>query len=210
MEDEEEIKFPSLDECLKRSRANRKWWNKWVSDSDDEKPKGVEEFSEGDIELKFPLKRKKYDREYYRESCWWKFLHRDNLDDLSSRDGKSFCNRFTIPYRLFKEFLVKAKEWFSQNVLDAFGKEISPIELKLLGTLRILGKGCSWDLLYELSGVSAEVHRRWTYKFLEGFAREMYHIYVHGPRNNHEMEKVSGVYAASGFPGCIGYRLCPY
>ena len=45
---------------------------------------------------------------------------------------------------------MKAKEWFPQNVLDAFGKEISPIELKLLGTLRILGKRCSWDLLYEV------------------------------------------------------------
>ena len=40
-----------------------------------------------------------------------------------------------------------------------------------------------------LSDVSAEVHRRWTYKFLEGFAREIYHIYVHGPCNNHEIEK---------------------
>lgn len=45
---------------------------------------------------------------------------------------------------------MKAKEWFPQNALDAFGKEISPIELKLLDTLRILGKGCSWDLLYEV------------------------------------------------------------
>ena len=86
------------------------------------------------------------------------------------RDGKLFRNRFTVPYQLFLELLAMAKIWFPQREYDAFGKEVAPIELKLLGTLRMLGKGCSWDLLYELSGVSAEVHRRWTSKFIAKFA----------------------------------------
>jgi hypothetical protein len=72
----------------------------------------------------------------------------------------------------------------------------------------VLGKGCSWDLLYELSGVSAEVHRRWTLKFISKFALEMFPVYVHGPRDNAEMEKVSSLYAAGGFPGCIGSTDC--
>ena len=36
----------------------------------------------------------------------------------------------------------------------------------------------------------------------------MYPIYVHGPRDNSEMENVSGLYAASDFPGCIGSTDC--
>ena len=44
--------------------------------------------------------------------------------------------------------------------------------------------------------------------YIARFAMEMYHIYVHGPRNNSEMENVSGLYAASGFPGCIGSTDC--
>ena len=47
-----------------------------------------------------------------------------------------------------------ANEWFPQRLGGAYGREVSPIELKLLVTLRILGKGCCWDLLYKLSGVS--------------------------------------------------------
>ena len=136
---------------------------------------GVEEEEEGEEigeeeEEKQPTKRKTYQRENYRESCWWKYLQRDNLSDLKSRDGKTFRNRFTVPFQLFNELLVLAKSWFPQRLVDAFGKEVSPIELKLLGTLRILGKGCSWDLLYELSGVSAEVHRRRTLAFIAKFA----------------------------------------
>ena len=114
-----------------------------------------EEIEEDDIEENEPAKKKRYVREHYKGSCWWKFLKRDNRPELSNRDGKTFRNRFTVPYQLCTHILSTF-----QNEVDSFGYEITPISLKLLGTLRILGKGCSWDLLYELSGVSAEVHIR--------------------------------------------------
>ena len=160
--------FPSYDEYLKRSRQRRKWWAQWDDVLKDDEEENVKV---RDVNLP-KISRRRYDREPYHESCWWKFLQRDNLDDLTSRDGKTFRTRFTVPYQLFLQLLTLAKEWFPQNLTDAFGKEVTPISLKLLGTLRILGKGCSWDLLYELSGVSAEVHRRWTLAFLSKFALE--------------------------------------
>lgn len=192
----------------KRSKARRKLLLNLIASGeiniDDEEAIEDDDYSDE----KEPVKRKRYEREHYMESCWWKFLQRDNLSDLSSRDGKTFRNRFTVPYQLYTHLLSMAKNWFPQNVVDSFGYEVTPISLKLLGTLRILGKGCSWDLLYELSGVSAEVHRRWTLAFLAKFALEMYPVYVHGPRDSVEMEKVSSLYAASGFPGCIGSTDC--
>jgi hypothetical protein len=154
----------------KRSKARRKLLLNLIASGeiniDDEEAIEDDDYSDE----KEPVKRKRYEREHYMESCWWKFLQRDNLSDLSSRDGKTFRNRFTVPYQLYTHLLSMAKNWFPQNVVDSFGYEVTPISLKLLGTLRILGKGCSWDLLYELSGVSAEVHRRWTLAFLAKFA----------------------------------------
>jgi hypothetical protein len=204
-----------VEEYLKRSKDRRKLWDdldaadaverKAGGEIIEGKDGGREEDDDGE---KPPSKRMTYERENYRESCWWKFIQRDNLDDLNSRDGKTFRNRFTVPFQLFLELLTMAKTWFPQREFDVFGKEVSPIELKLLGSLRILGKGCSWDLLYELSGVSAEVHRRWTLAFIKKFSLDMYPIYVHGPRDNAEMENISGLYAASGFPGCIGSTDC--
>jgi hypothetical protein len=63
---------------------------------------------------------------------------------------------------LYQQLLDFAESWFPQSKVDACGKELTPISRKALGTLKILGKGCSWDLLYELSGVSAEVQKNWT------------------------------------------------
>lgn len=131
------------------------------------------------------------------------------MSDLnSSRDAKNFRLRFTLPYQVFGQLLVYAKAWFPQTPDDICGRETTPTFLKLLGTLRMLGKGCSWDLLYELSGVSTEVHRRWTHKFLEKFSKELHPVYVHGPGNAAELSQVTNLYAVSGFPGCVGPTDC--
>lgn len=191
------------EEYLRASKAQKK-----VLESDDESDEVELPESDEEKQEKVALKRKTYARESYRDSCWYKFINRDNLSDLESRDGKTFRNRFTVPYQLYTQLLSLAERWFPQPRKDCCGREIPPISLKLLGTLRMLGKGCSWDLLYELSGVSAEVHRRWTLKFIEKFSKEMYPVYVHGPRNSEELEEVTGLYSASGFPGCVGSTDC--
>lgn len=198
----------SFQEYVKRARARRKFWNEIDDgDLDDE---------ESEI-VKRRVKRKVYERENYSDSCWFKFLQRRDISDITSRDGKLFRNRFTVPYQLFIQLLTFAESWFPQHEYDCCKKKVPPVSLKLLGPLRILGKGCSWDLLYELSGVSAEVHRRWTLTFIEKFSKDMYPVYVHGPRDSSELSAVTSLYAASGFPGCVGstdvvhirWEMCP-
>jgi hypothetical protein len=98
-----------------------------------------------------------------------------------------------VPYELFKQLLTFAERWFPQRQVDACGMDTTPIFLKLHSTLRMLGKGCTWDLLYELTGVSAEVHRKWTLVFLAKFSTVLYPIYVHGPRNNEELNKITSM-----------------
>ena len=191
-------------EQLERFKRNRKARSGFEDDVN------VEELNVDDEEeaLRKPIQRRRtYERENWKESCWYKFLQRD-LSDLNERDGKTFRLRFTVPYQLYQQLLGFAESWFPQRKVDACGKELTPICLKLLGTLRMLGKGCSWDLLYELSGVSAEVHRKWTLRFIEKFSVEMYPIYVHGPRNSEEICNVTSLYAACGFPGCVGSTDC--
>ncbi len=135
-------KSRSFAEYLKRSIARKKLYALTVEEEGEQKLDENDE--EDDVKEKgSPQKRKTYEREHYEDSCWWRFLQRDNLDDLTSRDGKTFRNRFTVPYQLFLQLLTMATEWFPQNEVDVFGKQLTPISLKLLGTLRILGKGCS-------------------------------------------------------------------
>jgi hypothetical protein len=185
---------------LERLRKKRKIWRKIEADELFNEH-GNDELLEENYSLK--KERKVYPRESYRDSIWYRFCQRD-LPDLNSRDGKTFRLRFTVPYSLLKQILTFAECWFPQRAYDACGKETTPVFLKLLGTLRMLGKGCTWDLLYELSGVSAEVHRKWTLAFLDKFSKELYPVYVHGPRNNEELNQITSLYAAWGFPGCVG------
>lgn len=191
-----------VEASLNRLKRNSDLWDVICGDI-----KASEEKEEdGKKRLAFKTRRV-YDRESYKESFWFKFMQRD-LTDLNGRDGKLFRNRFTVPYQVFTQLLTFAEKWFPQRDFDICGRELTPIFLKLLGTLRMLGKGCSWDLLYELSGVSAEVHRKWTLAFIDKFSKELYSVYVHGPRNSEELNSVTSLYAACGFPGCIGSTDC--
>ena len=192
-----------LEGSLRRLKRNRTVFNLLNSLLEEEEE--VEEQQE--ISCHRP--RTLYPREAYRFSFWYTFMEKD-LSDLNSRDGRNFRLRFTVPYQVYTQLLAYAEEWFPQKEDDICGRETTPIFLKLLGTLRMLGKGCSWDLLYELSGISGEIHRNWTHAFLAKFSKELYPIYVHGPRNAEELNKVTSLYAASGFPGCVGSTDCAH
>ena len=128
-----------LDASLKRMKRNKQLWDDIcdASKSDDE----MEECARHNMAFKT---RNVYNRENYKDSFWYKFVMGRNLSDINGRDGKCFRNRFTVPYQIFTELLIHAKDWFPQKTHDTCGRETTPIFLKLLGTLRLLGKGCSW------------------------------------------------------------------
>ena len=199
-----EVNFSeALEQSLDRLKRNRDIWDNLIAVKSNK-----EVLVKEDGRKHVPFKhRRVYDREDFTESCWYKFMQRD-LSDLNGRNGKLFRLRFTVPYQLFVQLLYLAQTWFPQKRHHICGRELPPVFLKLMGCLRMLGKGCSWDLLYELSGVSAEVHRTWTHKFLDKFCKELYSVYVHGPRNSEELDSVTGLYAAAGFPGCVGSTDC--
>ena len=66
-----------------------------------------------------------------------------DLTDINSKDGRLFRLRFTVPYQVFTQILYFAELWFPQRERNICGYELAPVYLKLLGTLRMLGKGCS-------------------------------------------------------------------
>jgi hypothetical protein len=193
----------ALEDSMNRLKRNSDIWDA-ICDVRDEDDVLVRQ----DGRKNNPFKERRfYEREQFKDSFWFKFMKRD-LTDINSKDGRLFRLRFTVPYQVFTQILYFAELWFPQRERHICGYELAPVYLKLLGTLRMLGKGCSWDLLYELSGVSAEVHRNWTLSFIDKFSKELYPVYVHGPRNSEEIDSVTSLYAACGFPGCVGSTDC--
>ena len=80
---------------------------------------------------------------------------------------EDFRERFRMPYdsflKLFDE--IKGHILFQKwTKCDCFGNPSSPMELLLLGVLHVLGRHDSSVSLYDLTNVSAEVHRVFFHK----------------------------------------------
>jgi len=93
------------------------------------------------------------------------------------RFTNKFRQRFRVPYSEFLSLLSLVKDhvlfirWLRR---DATGKESSPIELLLLGSLRYLGRGWTFDDLEESTGINEETHRQFFHVFISWGSSSLY------------------------------------
>ena len=141
--------------------------------------------------------RQVYDRMNPKESCWWKFLQIDTIKDPYHRDGKLFRDRFRVPYDVYCRIihLIKAEHplmFKAGKPKDIAGRLTCPLELKVLGVLRVLGRASTFDCIGELTNTHREIHRLFFHKFTAAFSSsEIYDTYVNGPSSEEEIKKVS-------------------
>ena len=77
------------------------------------------------------------------------------------------------------------------------------------GVLRLLGRACTFDDLEELSNIGAETHRRFFHVFVRRGAEQLKletAPYECGDKD--VLDQVERLYAANGFPGCVGSTDC--
>lgn len=98
----------------------------------------------------------------------------------------------------------------SEPKADAFGRKAIPLELKILSTLRILGRGSVFDDAHEGSGMSEESCRSFFHSFCEKFAVDLFDMYVHPPQSPEEIKSVMNKYESLGLPGAIGSVDCTH
>jgi hypothetical protein len=83
-------------------------------------------------------------------------------------------------------------------------KQASPIELLVLGSLRYLGRGWTFDDVEENTAISKEVHRTFFHRFVELGSTVLYDKYVLTPDNVNEAKTHMREFEEAGFPGCVG------
>jgi DDE superfamily endonuclease len=148
-------------------------------------------------------------------SGWWLDYIENPEPDCPSWN-KVFRQRFRLPYLSYIEIL----EWVTGDGCDGLfdrwraeadgytgrknNKKVSPIELLLLGTLRYLGRGWTFDDIEEGTKVSREVHRCFFHAFTTFGAKFLYPRFVHMPHTTSDLQNCESEYAMAGFPGCIG------
>lgn len=117
-----------------------------------------------------------------------------------------------MPYQSYKDLLSKISDrthrWSAHFArwlnCDAFGRKPSPISLLLLGTLRYLGRGWTFDDIEEATGISGEVHRCFFHTFTDFGSTVLYNEYINTPENRAEAEKHMHEFKEAGFNGCMG------
>lgn len=128
-----------------------------------------------------------------------------NVKDPSTREGMDFRKRFRVPLPVFCKLVVVSEEsnLFHCASTDRWGRKGVPIELKILGVLRILGRGWCIDDVCESSGISEETMRSFFHTFNKLFTQNCYSEYVQIPTGD-ELLKTMSIYDSMGLSECIG------
>jgi hypothetical protein len=118
-----------------------------------------------------------------------------------------FRRRFRLPHEQFIELVEKCRaypemEQWHQQKRDAAGDEASPIELLVLGSLRYLGRGWTFDDLEEATAIGKETHRQFFHAFITMGSTVLFDQYVVAPSTPEDA--YCHEYHIAGFPGCIG------
>ena len=74
----------------------------------------------------------------------------------------------------------------------------------MLGSLRYLGRGWTFDDIEENTAISNEVHRTFFHHFVEFGSTVLYDKYVLTPDNFNEAKTHMREFEEAGFPGCVG------
>jgi hypothetical protein len=93
------------------------------------------------------------------------------------------------------------KRWLS---FDAVGKESSPIELMVLGALRYLGRGWTFNDLEESTAIHEETPQIFFHVSGEWGSTVFFNSYVVHPTNAEEAATYTHEMGIAGFDGCVG------
>ena len=140
-------------------------------------------------------------------SSWFQLYVSEDINQTASF-LKTFRKRFRIPCSTWLRLLEKMKgnnlfiRWV--NSKDALGINSSPFELSLLGSLRYLGRGWTFDDIQEATGISAEVHRCFFHLFVKFGASTLYDEHVKYPTNQEEIASHERECNLGGMTGAFG------
>lgn len=146
-----------------------------------------------------------------KRSPWWQYIEDERYADPTTAKYQLFRLRFRVPYELFVRILEDIRNSdppMFKETRDAAGRESHPLELKLLGALRVLGRAHTFDDLEEVTFISKDRHRVFFKEFVEKFAEFYYPKVVKAPETEEEIRACMMEYTASGFPGAIGSTDC--
>ena len=131
---------------------------------------------------------------------------------IDSRPGKLFRRRFRVPWILFRKLLTLCRTHnlfgpHADDATDCTGIDLCPIELKLMGVLRMLGRAWICDDVAEATGMGESTVRLAFRTFTDNLIAAFYDVYIYRPTGE-KLARMMNVYSRMGLSGCIGSTDC--
>jgi DDE superfamily endonuclease len=138
----------------------------------------------------------------------WYLLYIKCCDSVTEcpKFAKKFRRRFRMPHSEFKQLLFQLNydgqfaRW-KEGSTDAVGRPATPLGLLLLGALRYLGRGLTFDDLEEYTAVAEETHRQFFHVFIEWGSTVLFKQHVKCPTNAEEYSLHQNEFTVGGLPG---------
>lgn len=135
------------------------------------------------------------------------YCKNDRDQPQQSKLFTKFRRRFRMPYQSFRDLLeeVDEHELFARwKRCDATGSPPSPIGLLLLGSLRYMGRGLTFDDVEEYMAIDEETHRQFFHVFIRYGEIVLFPRYVVMPRAAIDFHTHRAEFTSGGLWGC-GY-----
>ena len=151
----------------------------------------------------------------------WYILYVANPNVGCKHFQHKFRRPFRMPYSSFLQFVADAKagNWFpSWMGASCSNRPSSPLGLMILGSLRYLGRGWTFDDCEEATAVGEETHRRFFHQFISVGSTILVQKYIHTPTTSADIEKHMDEFKLAGMPGAcassdatsIVHELCSH
>jgi hypothetical protein len=104
------------------------------------------------------------------EFMWYKFYVCNFYITQDTKLAKAFRNRFCHPYPQFLQLVedIRSKDLFDRWCgYKSNNKKVSPVELLMLGLLRYLSRGWTFDDCEESTAIDQDVHRSFFRVFIK-------------------------------------------
>ena len=148
-----------------------------------------------------------YDPNSSLESQWYKRYVKYPHHKQNSKHFGLFRRRFRMPHESYRKLVNEARDnnWFPQyENYNAIGQKGISLDILILGALRYLGRGWTFDDIFDATNVSEAVHRKFFKDFTIACRTYLYPKWVKRPETQEEIEDGMSEFKEAGFDGCIG------
>ena len=141
------------------------------------------------------------------KSIWYLNYIENPKPGEKNRWNEKFRKRFRMQYESFIELAMMAEaspKFDRWKRKDAVGLRSAPTRLMLLGALRYIGRGWTFDDIEEATAIHEETHRQFFHVFIDWGSSVLFDEWVVPPQTVEDLREHTAEFVMAGFNGCIG------